>query len=82
MSETKTNFVPVGALDPRATPPAAAVARPHGTNGRRGPTRMELLRGLVKQAPFVAKNFELYFRNGWRRHVLHTKVVAPYAVTF
>lgn len=43
---------------------------------------MELIRGLVRQAPFVAKNFELYFRNGWRRHVLHTKVVAPYAVTF
>jgi len=43
---------------------------------------MELIRGLVKQAPFVAKNFELYFRNGWRRHVLQTKVVAPYAVTF
>ncbi len=30
----------------------------------------------------MAKNFQLYFRNGWRRHVLHTKVVAPYAVTF
>ena len=50
--------------------------------GGAGTTRLELLRGLVKQAPFVAKNFELYFRNGWRRHVLHTKVVAPYAVTF
>src|SRR5216684_7257994 len=37
---------------------------------------------LDKQAPFVAKNFQLYFRNRWRRHVLRTKVVAPYAVTF
>src|SRR3954466_10801317 len=49
---------------------------------KRRRTKRELLRGLVRQAPFVAKNFGLYFRNGWRRHVLHTKVVAPYAVTF
>src|SRR5450432_4529233 len=49
---------------------------------KRVPSRRELLRGLVRQAPFVAKNFQLYFRNAWRRHVLHTKVVAPYAVTF
>ena len=49
---------------------------------RRVPSRRELLRGLVRQAPFVAKNFQLYFRNGWRRHILRTKVVAPYAVTF
>src|ERR1700682_1798427 len=42
----------------------------------------DLLRGLVRQAPFVAKNFQLYFRNAWRRRVLRTKVVAPYAVTF
>jgi len=41
-----------------------------------------LLRGLVRQAPFLAKNFQLYFRNVWRRNVLHTKIVAPYAVTF
>lgn len=49
---------------------------------KRPPTRRELLRGLVRQAPFVAKNFRLYFQNSWRRHVLHTKVAAPYAVTF
>src|SRR6201982_3413405 len=49
---------------------------------KRAPSRRELLRGLVRQAPFVAKNFRLYFRNGWRRHVLQSKVVAPYAVTF
>src|SRR5229473_1262853 len=49
---------------------------------KRSPSKRELLRGLVRQAPFVAKNFQLYFRNAWRRHVLRTKVVAPYAVTF
>jgi MoaA/NifB/PqqE/SkfB family radical SAM enzyme len=85
-TESRSGFVPVGVLDPRAA--GATVSAGSGAvsnNGgapRRGPTRMELIRGLVKQAPFVAKNFELYFRNGWRRHVLQTKVVAPYAVTF
>src|SRR5436309_11963564 len=49
---------------------------------KRPPSKRELLRGLVRQAPFVAKNFQLYFRNAWRRHILRTKVVAPYAVTF
>jgi MoaA/NifB/PqqE/SkfB family radical SAM enzyme len=49
---------------------------------KRVPSKRDLLRGLVRQAPFVAKNFQLYFRNAWRRHVLRTKVVAPYAVTF
>lgn len=48
----------------------------------RKPTRRALLDELVRQAPFVAKNFRLYFRNVWRRNVLHTKIVAPYAVTF
>ena len=55
---------------------------PVGALDRRVPSRRELLRGLVREAPFVAKNFQLYFRNSWRRHVLRTKVVAPYAVTF
>ena len=36
---------------------------------------------VPRQAPFVAKNFRLYFRNGWRRKIMGTKVVAPYAVT-
>src|ERR1700731_4444451 len=49
---------------------------------KRPPSKRDLLRGLVRQAPFVAKNFQLYFRNAWRRKVLRTKVVAPYAVTF
>ena len=55
---------------------------PVGALDKRQATKRELLRGLVRQAPFVAKNFGLYFRNGWRRHILRTKVVAPYAVTF
>jgi MoaA/NifB/PqqE/SkfB family radical SAM enzyme len=49
---------------------------------KRKPTKREILRWLVRQAPFVAKNFQLYFRNAWRRRILRTKVVAPYAVTF
>src|ERR1700724_4409424 len=55
---------------------------PSRTLDKRVPSKSELLRGLVRQAPFVVKNFQLYFRNGWRRHILRTKVVAPYAVTF
>jgi len=49
---------------------------------KRPPTKRELLSGMVRQAPFVAKNFRLYFRNAWRRHILRSKVVAPYAVTY
>ena len=49
---------------------------------KRPRSKRDLLRGLVRQAPFVAKNFQLYFRNAWRRNILRTKVVAPYAVTF
>ena len=49
---------------------------------KRRPSKVALIRGLVRQAPFVAKNFRLYFRNGWRRKILGTNVVAPYAVTF
>src|SRR2546428_14001897 len=49
---------------------------------RRVPSRRQLLRGLVRQAPFVAKNFQLYFRNAGRRDVLRAKVVAAYAGTF
>lgn len=64
-----TSFVPLRALDKRE------VSKP-------APTTRDLLRGLVRQAPFVAKNFRLYFQNAWRRHVLRTKIVAPYAVTF
>jgi MoaA/NifB/PqqE/SkfB family radical SAM enzyme len=49
---------------------------------KRRPSKRELLRGLVRQAPFVMKNFQLYIRNEWLRHVLQTNVVAPYAITF
>ncbi len=48
---------------------------------KRRPSKVALIRGLVRQAPFVAKNFRLYFRNAWRRKILGTNVVAPYAVT-
>ena len=72
--ERRADFVPVGVLDKRAETLRAPAKRVR--------SKRELLSGLVAQAPFVAKNFRLYFRNGWRRHVLRTNVVAPYAVTF
>src|SRR5260370_9332859 len=68
------------AMGTRTTRPGNFV--PVSALDKRTPTKRELLRGLVAQEPFVAKNFQLYFRNAWRRHVLRTKVVAPYAVTF
>lgn len=37
---------------------------------------------MVRQAPFVMKNFRLYFQNSWRRNMRGTRIVAPYAVTF
>jgi len=55
---------------------------PIGALDKRRPTKREIFGGLVRQAPFVAKNFRLYFRNAWRRNILGTRVVAPYAVTF
>src|ERR1700688_4568426 len=72
--EKPGDFVRVGVLDKRAETLRAPAKRVR--------SKRELLSGLVAQAPFVAKNFRLYFRNGWRRHVLRTNVVAPYAVTF
>src|SRR5689334_23585629 len=41
-----------------------------------------LIGSLVRQAPLATKNFRLYFTNLYRRKVLRTKIVAPYAVTF
>jgi len=38
-----------------------------------------LLRSLVRQAPLVSKNFRLYFSNLYRRKILRTNIVAPYA---
>lgn len=55
---------------------------PVGALDKRKRPRRALLPELVRQAPFVWKNFRLYFRNVWRRNVLQTKIVAPYAVTF
>src|SRR5260370_23338723 len=34
---------------------------------KRTPTKLRLLRGMVRQAPFVAKNFQLLFPNAGRR---------------
>ena len=46
------------------------------------PSGLQLLRGLVRHSPFVLKNFKHYFQNLYRREVLRTKVVAPYAAVF
>lgn len=52
-------------------------------NGSKPPLpAARLLRGLVRQSPLVLKNFRLYFQNLYRRKVLRTNVVAPYATTF
>lgn len=48
----------------------------------KSPSALELIRGLLRQYPFVWKNFKHYFRNMWRTRVLHTKVVSPYAAVF
>ncbi len=80
----RSNFVPASALTRR--PPVYPACPEPAPRGRRETAKriegLELLRGLVRQAPFVGKNFRLYFQNIWRRQILHTKVVAPYAVTF
>ena len=41
-----------------------------------------LLRALLRQYPFVLKNFKHYFQNLYRREILHTDIVAPYAAIF
>jgi MoaA/NifB/PqqE/SkfB family radical SAM enzyme len=41
-----------------------------------------LIGGLVRQAPLALKNFQLYFRNLYRRKVRRTNIVAPYAAIF
>src|ERR1700687_537813 len=75
----KPTFVPAASLDQR---PAADRERAPIPTPRSAPTPTNLIRQLVRNSPFVAKNFRLYFQNAWRRHVRGTKVVAPYAVTF
>ena len=51
-------------------------------SGHKEPSGMALLRGLVRHYPFVLKNFKHYFQNLYRREVLGTNVVAPYAAVF
>jgi len=46
------------------------------------PSGLQLLRGLVRHYPFVLKNFKHYFQNLYRRGVLRSDVVAPYAAVF
>jgi MoaA/NifB/PqqE/SkfB family radical SAM enzyme len=53
-------------------------AQPETNSG----TTSKLLRGLVKHYPFVLKNFKHYFQNLYRRGILRTNVVAPYAAVF
>jgi MoaA/NifB/PqqE/SkfB family radical SAM enzyme len=47
-----------------------------------GQTGLKLLRGLLRHYPFVLKNFKHYFQNLYRRDILHTDIVAPYAAVF
>src|ERR1700684_860309 len=42
----------------------------------------KLLSSLVQHAPLVTKNFRLYFSNIYRRKILRTNIVAPYAAIF
>lgn len=49
---------------------------------QKAPSGRELLRGLLRQYPFVLKNFKLYFENIYRREIVRTRVVAPYAAVF
>lgn len=51
-------------------------------NGKQSPTGMRLLRGLLRHAPFVLKNFKHYFQNVYRRKVVGTNIIAPYAAVF
>ena len=42
----------------------------------------KLISGLVRNAPFALKNFRLYFSTLYRRKILRTNIVAPYAAIF
>ena len=48
-------------------------------NGKSQRQGIKLLRGLVRHAPFALKNFRHYFQNLYRRKILRTNVIAPYA---
>jgi len=49
---------------------------------RRTISTRTLIAGLVAQAPLALKNFRLYFTNLYRRKILRTNIVAPYAIIF
>jgi hypothetical protein len=67
----------VGSLKESPASPQKDNFAPVGVLDKRPPSRQELLGGLLRQAPFVAKNSQLYVRNVWRRHIWCTNVVAP-----
>jgi MoaA/NifB/PqqE/SkfB family radical SAM enzyme len=46
------------------------------------PSTVQLLRELLRRYPFVLKNFKHYFQNLYRREILRTDVVAPFAAVF
>jgi MoaA/NifB/PqqE/SkfB family radical SAM enzyme len=48
----------------------------------RATTGLRLLRGLLRYYPFVLKNFKHYFQNLYRREILRTDIVVPYAAVF
>jgi MoaA/NifB/PqqE/SkfB family radical SAM enzyme len=52
------------------------------SNSSSAPSVVQLLRELVRKYPFVLKNFKHYFQNLYRREILHTNVVAPFAAIF
>lgn len=43
------------------------------------PSPVQFVRGLLRNHPLVLKNFKLYLQNLYRRRILRTNVVAPYA---
>lgn len=51
-------------------------------NGKKDPSSLELVRGLLRYYPFVLKNFKHYFQNQYRRRIRRTNVIAPYAAVF
>jgi len=52
------------------------------TETNRSRSASALVANLVSQAPLVLKNFRLYFTNLYRRKILRTNIVAPYAAIF
>jgi MoaA/NifB/PqqE/SkfB family radical SAM enzyme len=63
-------------MDPTKQDNHAASTAPKAKTGR------TLLANLVQHAPLVTKNFRLHFSNLYRRKILRTNIVAPYAAIF